>query len=90
VVDPNGNVIPGVNIVVTNVEKGLTRTVVTDVGGDFLVGSLDPGIYRISAEKSGFKKAEITGVEVLVGQRHRLTVKLEVGEISETVTVSSS
>jgi hypothetical protein len=90
VVDPNGNVIPGVNITVTNVEKGLTRAVVTDERGDFLVGFLDPGMYKVSAEKSGFKKAEIADIEVLVGQRRQLIVKLEIGEISERVTVSSS
>jgi hypothetical protein len=90
VIDPHGSVVPLVNITAVNVEKGLTRTVVSNDRGDFRIGSLEPGVYQVIAEREGFKKAELAGLEVLVGQTLRLLIKLEVGTIAEKVTVTST
>jgi hypothetical protein len=89
VTDPAGGVIPNVKITVIQVETGWTRTTTTDDRGDYRVDFLPPGRYEVRAEGEGFKKTQITGLTVLVGQVLRVDIKMDVGTITEEITVTS-
>jgi hypothetical protein len=86
VTDPQGLALPGVTVSVTAGQG--TQTFATDEQGRFFAPFLTPGIYVVRAELSGFKPVEQRRVEVRLGQRAELTLKLEVGSVSETVQVT--
>src|SRR5690606_9114578 len=83
-------VIPGVEVTVTNKETGVSRTVLTTDAGVYRVPALPPGTYTVSAALSGFKTAVADNVIVRVAQTITVDFQMEVGEISEQVTVSSA
>src|SRR5438132_13995947 len=56
--DPTGALIPGGMVTITDVDRGTSRTVVTDEAGAYKAPSLPPGNYRIRAELCGFKTNE--------------------------------
>jgi Carboxypeptidase regulatory-like domain len=88
VVDESDAVLPGVTVTATNVNTGLSRTVVTGGSGDYAVGLLPPGTYRVSAELSGFRTATRENVEVLLGTT--TTVRLQLAaELAEEITVTA-
>lgn len=89
VVDPQKNVIPGATVTLTNREKNFTRTQTTTDNGSFAFSLIPPGQYQIEAEAKGFKKSVLTDVSALVARPTTVTVELEVGIATETVTVSS-
>jgi hypothetical protein len=87
VVDNSGGVVPGVEITATNVDNGtVTRTVTTDVGL-YRIPYVVPGKYRVSATLTGFKTTVRENVDVLPTQTVTVNLKLEVGELSQQVTV---
>jgi hypothetical protein len=87
--DPDGAVLPGATVVVTNLATGVSSQQQTTETGSYLVVNLIPGKYQIDVELSGFKKSsQIVTLEV--GQRARVDVPLEVGAFTETVTVEES
>ena len=85
--DNSGGVLPGVTVAVTNEGTGLSRSLVTDENGNYSAPQIPTGTYSVSAELSGFKKTTKTGVRVGVDQRVRIDLDLEIGEMSETVSV---
>ncbi len=88
VTDTSGAVIPGAEVIALNQETGVeNKTVTTDVGV-YRIPYLSPGKYKISVALSGFKTAVRENVEILLAQTVGADFKLEVGEVSETVTVS--
>ena len=86
----DGNPLPGVTVTATNEGTGLARTTMTAANGSYLINGLKPGRYTIRYELDGFKTREETGISLLVGQTTRVAVDLEVGEITETITVTGS
>ena len=72
VVDASGAVLPGVDVEVRNVDTNLTRTVVTDRDGRFVVLQLPPGRYTVTFKLSGFATLVQENVAVTVGQAVRL------------------
>jgi hypothetical protein len=89
VADATGGVLPGVTVVVKNVETGVEQNVVTDAEGRFQVMYLNPGNYHVTAELSGFKKTVRENNRVGVSDVVRLALVLETGGVEETVTVSA-
>src|SRR6266446_7181635 len=80
--DETGGVLPGVDVVVKNVDTGLTRTVVTDSNGYFTVPGLAPGKYEARATLQGFA----TGVQTIlleVAQQAAFNLLLKVGTTAE-------
>jgi hypothetical protein len=90
VADPTGAVIPGVTVTVTDVERGVSRTLLTDEAGQYLATSLTPGTYLVRAELTGFQTVERKNIVVGVGQGVRVDVQLQTGAQTEAVTVSES
>ena len=88
VTDSSGAVLPGVSVTVTSVDRKTTDTVVTNESGFFLKERLVPGTYEVKAELASFKTAVVPSVVVNVDAQTPINFKLEVGELTETVTVT--
>ncbi|PYR28695.1 MAG: hypothetical protein DMF92_13600 [Acidobacteria bacterium] len=86
--DETGGVLPGVDVIIRNVETGLTRSVVTDSNGYFAVPGLAPGEYETRAMLQGFRTGVQTGIALEVAQQAGLNMVLKVGTTEETITVS--
>jgi outer membrane receptor protein involved in Fe transport len=90
ITDPNGSVLPNATVSIVNQETGINRrTAVTNSAGDYVFSALNPGLYRITVELSGFKKSFKDNVKLDVGETQNFNFALEVGGSQETVTVTS-
>ncbi|MBI3262098.1 MAG: TonB-dependent receptor [Acidobacteria bacterium] len=89
VTDNSGAVLPGVTVTVTNTDTGTERVAVTNERGLYRAPLLPLGTYRVSAELQGFKKFEQTGVVLKAGDTIVLNVTLDVGQVSEVVSVTA-
>ena len=90
VLDPQGQAIAGANVSLIAVETGTARTQTTNERGEFVFDLVQPGIYRIETEAAGFKKTIISDIRALVAKPTEVEVKMVVGEISDSVSVSAS
>jgi hypothetical protein len=88
VTDSSGALIPGATITLTHAGTGLMRTVVSDAAGEYTAPSLPTGRYTVTAELSGFKTVSLPDVDLGVDQRVRINVRLEIGTVSETITIT--
>jgi hypothetical protein len=88
-VDADGGVIPGATVVVKNNATGVTQTVVTNSAGKFAIPSLDAGTYTVTVSLTGFKTYQAADVRLLAGRPSDITAKLEVGNLTETVSVKA-
>lgn len=87
VTDPTGAVVPGVTVRLTHVETNVTFTARSNEQGNYEAHYLPTGTYRVSAEKAGFKTWTRPPVELRIGDRLRLDIQLELGNVAETVEV---
>ncbi len=87
VTDASGAVLPGVTVEATNTGTSAVRTAVTGADGLYTVPLLQPGVYDVKATLSGFRVALQEGVRVTVTETSRVAFQMEVGQVSETVTV---
>jgi hypothetical protein len=88
--DSNGGVVPGAQVEIVNQNTALVRTVTSDNEGNFVFTDLLPGTYVITVSAPGFKKFERRNIVLTATERvdvHKLT--LEVGDVSQTVTVTA-
>src|SRR5262245_54113096 len=88
VTDATGAVLPAVTVTLTHTATGRARTVTTDVAGEFTAPSLPTGQYTVRAELTAFKTVTVSKIDVGVDQRIRVTVTLEIGDMSDAVTVT--
>ena len=86
--DANGGVLPGVTVTARNVDTALVRTTATGAEGRFVIAAVPPGTYEVRAELAGFKPQVRRPVTVAVAQAVVLNIVLEVGALTEEVTVS--
>jgi hypothetical protein len=89
VVDSAGGAIPGAAVVVKN-QAGASFETVTNGEGLFTVPALGAGTYTVTVSLTGFKTAVVSDVRVAIGAPTTIKATLEVGAISETITVTSS
>ena len=87
--DSSGAAMPGATVTLVQTETGLTRTVQTDPKGEYTAPSLPTGTYTVSAEISGFKKVSLSNVRLGVDQKVRMDMTLELGQMSEVVTIQA-
>ena len=87
-VQDSTGVIPGAVVKVTNVDTGVTQTLLTNVSGFYNAPLLNPGNYQVSVEMAGYKALIRSGVTLSVGQQLSINLALEVGSITEQVTVA--
>ncbi|HKX32937.1 MAG TPA: TonB-dependent receptor [Blastocatellia bacterium] len=88
VTDRSGARIHGAKVTVINEATGLTRIVTTDASGEYGVVLLPVGRYTLTFEAWDFMPRSISGVVLELGQRARIDVALEVGPVSELITVN--
>ncbi len=86
--DPQGNVVSGATLTLTDVQKNFTRTQTTAENGTYIFAAIPPGSYRLEVEAGGFKKS-VAEVNAQVDSTSEVNVALEVGNVSETVNVVS-
>ena len=89
VIDSSGAVVPNAQVTVVNAETNFESTSITNADGLFRVPSLRPGPYRAQIKANGFKTYNRNGIELKVGDNLSLDITMEVGVISENVTVTS-
>jgi hypothetical protein len=87
--DPQGAAVAKAEITFTEEKTGATRTVSTNDDGFFNVPSLIPGMYTITTSPAGFKKTIIPNVELHVNENKTVNIDLQVGQVTETVTITS-
>jgi outer membrane receptor protein involved in Fe transport len=90
VTDTSGAVLPGATVTATNTATNQAATSVANHDGLYNLPFLVPGIYTVVGELQGFKKLERRNIEVRVGDRLAMDVRLELGGVEETITVTST
>src|SRR4026209_1365168 len=88
--DPNGNLVSGANVSLTNPERNFTRTQTTNEDGAYVFNGIPPGTYKLEVAAQGFKTASASGLEALVDTPTVRDIQLEIGAVSETVDVTSA
>ena len=88
--DSSGAAVPGATVTITNKGTALERTAVTSAEGVYSFTNVQAGSYDVKASLQGFKEFVKSGVPVNVNEVSRVDVALEVGALTETVTVASA
>ncbi|HBE82296.1 MAG TPA: TonB-dependent receptor [Pyrinomonadaceae bacterium] len=83
-------VVPGATVTLISTSQNTRRTAVTNSQGNYSFNLVAPGMYRIEVESTGFKKAATSEFQALVDKTTQLPITLEVGQVSETVTVTTA
>ncbi len=87
--DPNGRVVPDVEVTATRIETGTVTTTKTNGAGIYFFTGLMPGHYHLMIRKPGFKEVAIKEFELQVQDKSEQNFALEIGSVSETVTVEA-
>ncbi len=87
--DPSGAVVAGATVLAVNVDTNIETKVLTTSSGVYRMPYMQPGRYRLTASAAGFKGATRENVHLSVAQTLGLDFQLEVGQVTEQVTVSS-
>src|SRR6266550_2089268 len=90
VTDAQGALVPDATVTITSIERNTSDTVTTNDSGLYVRDRLLPGTYKVTIEKSGYKKGEVSTVVVNVDTQAKTDVVLEAGQVSETVTVTAT
>src|SRR2546421_695514 len=88
VTDPGGASVPGAQVMARSLDTGLTRTVTSSDAGTYRIEFLPVGKYSVEVTYTGFKKALVSDIVLQVNDTARVDVALNVGQVSETVTIS--
>jgi hypothetical protein len=89
ITDPNGAVVQGAKIVVVNTQTNLRLETTSDNDGFFTAAFRPVGLYSVEATAPGFKKFRQDGIRLQVGQQARVDVRLSLGDVAESVSVTA-
>jgi hypothetical protein len=87
--DATGGVLAGAKVTAVNTERGIKRETETSTSGEFVLAQLPAGPYELRAERSGFRPRVFKGIELTVAQNLKLDLTLEIGELTQELTVSA-
>ena len=90
VTDPQGGVVPNVNVTITNVATGVATSLKTNSAGYYLAVDLVPGIFSARFEAPGFALLDLKDIQVPAGTVTRVDAQLQVGQTRQTVEVSAA
>jgi len=90
VTDPQGSVVSGAKVTLTNTDTSATLVSTSDDNGIYQFNALPSAPYRLTIERTGFKKKVLAHVEIIPEQPNALDLPLEVGEVQQTVTVTET
>ena len=85
--DPSGAAVTGASVIVTDMERGTSRSLTTDQAGDYVADDLTPSTYKIHVAAKGFKSVERPNVVIQVATDVRADFALQPGQVSEVVVV---
>ncbi|HEX6716939.1 MAG TPA: carboxypeptidase-like regulatory domain-containing protein [Pyrinomonadaceae bacterium] len=88
--DPQGNLVKGATVTITDPGKNFTRTQSTNEDGAYVFTAVPPGTYKLEVSATGFKTASASGLVALVDTPTVRDVQLEIGSVTETVDVTSA
>lgn len=86
--DTSRGALAAATVVITDTQRGFSRTVKADEAGEYVAPNLAPGIYKVRAEAPGFKALERAAVELQVAKDIRIDFELPTGAVSETIIVT--
>ena len=89
ITDSGGGVIPGANVTILNTGTGNSREQTTNAVGSYTLVSLQPGNYDLIVTSDGFRQYTQQGIVLQTGQNLRVDVELEIGQVTESVTVDA-
>jgi hypothetical protein len=90
VTDSSSAVLPGVEVVATNLETNLRQSTRSDAVGQYRVLALPVGRYKVEGSFSGFQKFLETGIDLTVNEQHRVDIVLQVGNVEQQIEVSAA
>ncbi|HEY2931552.1 MAG TPA: carboxypeptidase-like regulatory domain-containing protein, partial [Acidobacteriota bacterium] len=82
--------VPGATVTATNVNTGIETVTTTDLNGNYIFPSLNPGTYAITVTMPGFKSTLISNIKLLVDQKASVDAQLEVGEVSTKIEITGT
>ncbi len=88
--DQTGAVVPGAAVTITNTQTGQTREGMSDAAGNYSIPNVLEGTYELSVKMTGFRNYLEKGIDVSINTVRRADVTLQVGQVTETVTVEAS
>jgi Carboxypeptidase regulatory-like domain/TonB dependent receptor len=88
--DPSGAVVANATVTMTNQATNVSRSTKTDNDGNYLFPIVEAGIYRLTVEHPGFKKAVQSDITLEINQNGRLDLTLELGQTNEVVEVNAT
>ena len=89
VIDPKGATVPDAKVTATNVDTGISRTTTATADGIYRFENLQPGVYDISIDASGFGKFLAKGVRLLVGETRDVNATMQLSGQAVTILVTS-
>jgi Carboxypeptidase regulatory-like domain len=90
VTDSSGAVVPTAKVTLTDVNTSVSRSAQTDAAGYYSFPDVPPGTYKLTVEQAGFKTVIRSGVEVPVNATVRVDLTLQVGEVTQQISVTES
>ena len=89
VTDSSGAVIPSASVEIENLATSFKRSAATDPSGIYTFLQVVPGTYKVTVKATGFRTATLNDVQLLVNSPRTTNIKLEVGQVTETVSVTA-
>jgi hypothetical protein len=90
ITDDTGAVVPGAEVKLQSVDRGIVESATTNNAGIYVFASVHPGPYQLTVHKPGFKQVDFLGLIVNVQDHIEQNFRLQVGSVSESVTVEAS
>ena len=90
VMDPTGAAVSGAKVTAVNIATNQSHDATSDTSGVYTIPALAPGEYRLETEQPGFKREVQSGIVLQVAQEARVNVTLQVGQVSESISVAAS
>ena len=90
VTDISDAAVPNANVTITNKQTGAIRSTMTNDTGGYSLPTLQPGSYSVKISKDGFRTTLQDNVEILVNSTSRVDLKLQLGQVAETISVEAN
>jgi len=90
ITDETGAAVPGAQVQLLNVQRGTTSDGKTNSAGIYIFSGVEPGMYQIRVQKTGFKQVDLLSLIVNVQDHIEQNVRLQIGSVSESVTVNAN
>ncbi len=90
VTDESGSAVPQANLTLTDLDTGATRKTTSEASGEFVLPQLPPGRYKLQVNNTGFQGFLVEMIQLGIAERVRVDVRLRLGAVAETVTVSGA